>query len=66
MPSLFLRSVGCKGYNSYNGYYKNGAELCRTGLGDVFADLVEEVAEGGGIAGLDDGGEFGEFGADGA
>ena len=34
--------------------------------GDVFADLVEEVAEGGGIAGFDDGGEFGEFGADGA
>ena len=34
------------------------------GLGDVFADLVEEVAEGGGIAGLDDGGEFGELGAD--
>jgi len=38
----------------------------RRGLGDVFADLVEEVAEGGGIAGFDDGGEFGEFGADGA
>ncbi len=36
------------------------------GSGDVFADLVEEVAEGGGIAGLDDGGEFGELGADGA
>ena len=36
------------------------------GLGDVGADLVEEVAEGGGIAGLDDGGELGELGADGA
>lgn len=38
----------------------------RRGLGDVGADLVEEGAEGGGIAGLDDGGEFGELGAYGA
>lgn len=70
MSSLFMRSAGCNGYNSYNGYigyYRSGAGLCRrTGLGDVVADLVEEVAEGGGIAGLDDGGEFGELGADGA
>ena len=36
------------------------------GLGDVVANLVEEVAEGGGIAGFDDGGELGEFGAYGA
>lgn len=43
---------------------ENVRRVC--GSGDVFADLVEEVAEGGGIAGLDDGGEFGEFGADGA
>lgn len=41
------------GYNSYNGYigyYRSGAGLSRAGLGDVFADLVEEVAEGGGVA----------------
>ena len=43
---------------------ENVRRVC--GSGDVFADLVEEVAEGGGIAGLDDGGEFGELGADGA
>ena len=29
---------------------RSGAGLSRAGLGDVFADLVEEVAEGGGIA----------------
>ena len=32
---------------------ENERRVC--GSGDVFADLVEEVAEGGGIAGLDDG-----------
>lgn len=43
---------------------ENVRRVC--GLGDVGADLVEEGTEGGGIAGFDDGGELGEFGADGA
>ena len=36
------------------------------GLGDVVANLAEEVAEGGGIAGFDDGGGLSEFGTYGA
>ena len=67
MPSLFIRPAG---YNSYNGYYRGGKVRRRVcgacGLGDVVANLAEEVAEGGGIAGFDDGGGLSEFGTYGA
>ena len=62
---VIIRRASDDGYNSYYdyiGYYSDDESVS----GDVVANLVEEVTEGGGIAGLDDGGELGEFGAYGA